>query len=60
MLEEYGPKIKCIEGPDNDSADTLSRLPLIDSDVTESKVTREQLQERYGVDKLHGNTFLLT
>ena len=29
MLEEYGPEIKYIKGPDNDAADAVSRLPLI-------------------------------
>ena len=33
MLEEYGPKIKYIKGPDNDAEDSLSRIPLINSDV---------------------------
>ena len=60
MLEEYGPEIKYIKGPNNDAEDALSRLPLINSDVTESDVTREQLVESYGVDQLYGNTFPLT
>ena len=41
MLEEYGPEIKYIKGPDNDALDALSRLPLINSDVIEITVTRE-------------------
>ena len=60
MLEEYGPEIKYIKCPDNDTADALSRLPVINSDVTERDVTREQLAESYGVGQLDGNTFPLT
>ena len=33
MLEEYVPDIKYTKGHDNDTADALSRLPLINSDV---------------------------
>ena len=40
MLEEYGPKIKYIKGPDNDAADALSRLLLINSDVRISELKR--------------------
>ena len=40
MLEEYGPEIKYIKRPDNDTADALSRLLLINSDVTDSDITR--------------------
>ena len=40
MSEEYGPVIKYIEGPDNDAADTLCRLPLSKSDVEESEITK--------------------
>ena len=43
MLEEYFPEIKYVKGPDNDAADALSRLPLFNSEVTESDITREQL-----------------
>ena len=60
MLEEHGTEIKYIKGPDNNAADALSRLPLINSDVTESNDTREQLSESYGVDQLDGDTFPLT
>ena len=60
MLEEYGPEIKYIKGPDNDAAYALSRLPLINSDITESGVTREQLAESCDVDQLNGDTFPLT
>ena len=41
MLEEYGPDIKYIKGTDNDAAEALSRLPLINYDVTENEITRE-------------------
>ena len=34
MLEEYGTEIKYIKGPDNDVAESLSRLPLINYDMT--------------------------
>ena len=60
MLEEYGPEIKYIKGPDNDAADALRRLMLINSDVTESDVTRGNLEERYCFDQLDGDTFPLT
>ena len=60
MLEEYGPEIKYIKGPDNDAADALIRLQLIDSDATESDITRENLAERYCVEKLDSNAFSLT
>ena len=60
MLEEYGPIIKYIKGRDNDTEDTLSRLLLIISDVTESDITRETLSDTYRVDKLDDNTSPLT
>ena len=60
MLEEYVPEIKYIKEPDNDVVESLIRLPLINSGVTESDVTREQLTEIYGVDHLDGDTFPLT
>ena len=59
MLEEYSPKIKYIKGPDNDAAEALSRIPLIDYEVTERDITREQLAEIYSVDQLDGDTFPL-
>ena len=40
ILEEYSPEIKYIKGPDNYAADALSRLPLINSDIRESDITR--------------------
>ena len=60
MLEEYRPEIKYIKGPDNDTSDAVSRMPLLNYDVTESNITREQLAEIYGVDQLDGDTFPLT
>ena len=59
MLEEYGPEIKYIKGSDNDAEDPLSRLPLLNSDVTESDTTRKNLSESYCVDKLDSDTFPL-
>ena len=59
MLKKYVPKIRYIKRPDNDAVDPLSRLQLIDSDVTNRNVAREQLAESYGVDQLYGNTFPL-
>ena len=41
MLEEYGPIIKQIKGPDNYAADALGRIPLIESDVTEREIRGE-------------------
>ena len=41
MLEEYGPNNKYIKGPDNYAADSLSRLPLINSDVEEKEITNK-------------------
>ena len=49
MLEEYGPEIKYIKGPDNDTADALIRPQLINSDIEDSKITREHLAEIYCV-----------
>ena len=40
ILEEYGPEIKYIKGPDNESADALIRLSMINYYITESDVTR--------------------
>ena len=54
------PEIKYIKGPDNNAADTLSRLPLIKSDVKEINFTREKVAESYGVDQLDGDIFPLT
>ena len=59
ILEVYGPTIKYIRGPDNDTVDALSRLPLINSLVTESEIKREDLSESYCVKKMDGNTFQL-
>ena len=59
MLEECGPEIKYVKGPNNDAADALSRIPSLNYDVTESESTRDQLSERYGVDQLYGDTFPL-
>ena len=42
-LEEFGPEIKYIKGPDNDATDALSGLRLINSDITERYITRDQL-----------------
>ena len=44
---------------DDDVVDALSRLPLINSYIAESGVTREQLAGIYGVDKLDDDTFPL-
>ena len=38
----------------------LIRIPLINSDLTEIRITREALSDKYFVDKLYGYTFLLT
>ena len=60
MSEEYVPEIKYIKGPDNDKVDALSRLSLINYDVKERSVTRQQLPDSYGVDQIEGNTFPIT
>ena len=60
ILEEYGTIIKYIKGTDNYAADNFIRLPLINSDITEGKTTREKLGDSCCVDKLDDNTFLLT
>ena len=57
VLEEYGPTIKYIYGPGSYIVDALSRLPLINSGITESNITRETLSESYCVNKLDVNTF---
>ena len=60
MLEEYGLDIKYTKGPDNEASYALSRLLLINFDVKQSDITRENLSERYCVKKLYSNTFPLT
>ena len=50
-LEEYIPGIKYTKGSDNDAADALSRLQLINYGEEERDVTREYLAERYCVKK---------
>ena len=60
MLEEYGPEIKYIKGTDNDAAEALGRLLIINSDVTKSDITSEHLVESYCVDKLDSDTLPLT
>ena len=59
MLEEYVPEIKYIKEPDNDAADALSMLPLVNYDVKEINITREHLSEIYCVNKLDSNKFPL-
>ena len=39
LLEQYFPIIENILGTDNDVVDTLSRIPLILYDLTESNIT---------------------
>ena len=60
LLEEYILIIKYIKGPDNDSVDALNTIPLIKSDVTESKIKMETLADSYCVDKLDISTLPLT
>ena len=50
MFKECGPGIKYIKGPDNDPEYALSRLPFINSDVKERKITREHLAGIYFVE----------
>ena len=59
LLEEYVPNIKYIKGPDNDAAETLSRLTSIKYDVKDSEITKGNLAEIYCVNKLDSVTFLL-
>ena len=59
LLEEYGTGIKYIKGPDNGAEEALSRFPLINYDVKESDITRENLVEMYCVDKVCSDTFPL-
>ena len=59
-MEGYIPIIKHIKVPDDDTADNLSRIPLINSDVTEIKITGGDLDQIYCVHKLYGNSFPLT
>ena len=40
LLEYYSPIIKYIKGRDNDAADALIKLLLINSDATERKLKR--------------------
>ena len=43
MLQEYRTEIKYIKETDKNAADALSRLLLINSDITVINITREQL-----------------
>ena len=58
MLEEYGTIIKYIKGTDNEAEETLIRIPLINSDVTESDIIKGYLSEIYCANKQDGDTFL--
>ena len=40
--------------------DALIMIPLINSDITESNITRETLYGSYFVNKFYGNMFPLT
>ena len=60
MWEKYRPIIKHIKGTYNYWADTLIRLPLINSDIIEIEITREILANSYSVHKLDNNTLPLT
>ena len=40
------------KGPDKYTADALRKLPLIDSDIKEGKITGGKLADSYCVDKL--------
>ena len=60
MFKWYAPTIKYIKFPDNDAADALSSLPLVNSDVKYIKISMGYLAESYWVDKLDGDTFSLT
>ena len=60
LLEEYFPIIKYIKGDGNNAGGALISLPLMTSDGTESKITRDNLTERYCVKTLDGGTFPLT
>ena len=39
IFEEYGLTIKHIKGPNNETVNALSRIPPINSNVKESKIT---------------------
>ena len=52
LLEEYGPINKCVKYPGNDAENSLSSIPLINSDVTYGNIKRETLAGIYCVDKL--------
>ena len=60
LLEEYAPTIKYIKGYDNVTVDTLIMLPIINSYVKDSSITREYSAEICCVQKLDSNTFSLT
>ena len=57
LLEEYAPTIKYIKGCDNDTVGALIRIPLINSDVKVSSITREYSEESCCVQKLDSKTF---
>ena len=56
LLEKYGPIIKYIKYPNNDTEFDLRRLQFINYDVTKSEITRDCLADRYCVNKLDNVT----
>ena len=55
-MGEYGPEIKYIKAPDNDAADPLIALPLINYATEEIEIIQEHLAESYCVKKLDSGT----
>ena len=48
-----------MNGPDKDQADVLSRIPLINSEVKDSDITRKNLSEIYSANKFEDGMFPL-
>ena len=60
MLKDYVPNISYIKGTANDAVYDLTSILIMNYGSIESIITRDNLDERYCVDKLNGNTLPLT
>ena len=60
LVEEYGPEIIYIKGPDNIVADAISRLHISECNFAEKDISMSDMAESYDVEKLDNDTFPLT
>lgn len=59
LVEEYGPELVYIKGAHNVVADSLSRLPILDSEInlTEQDLAPKNLANDYDLDDLSDDVF---